>query len=145
MSFWEEINAKLKKAMIEKDTFSTGSLRMFVSEIRNSAINNESEDRNSPSDSLIQEVALKQHKKVEESLSYMKDKSGTDDYRQLLKEKEILSAYLPKQLSQEELLKVVYKVKKENPSLSGMQLMGKVIQKLPKGTFNPDEVKKLLL
>ena len=121
---YEKINEDLKNAMKEKDTFKLSVLRMLKSAIIYEQTNGEKHEL---TDDDIMSVIKKQVKtrktSMEEYLSY--DRKDLAD--NLQKEIDILSKYLPEELSDEELTKVIDEIITELKP-DGMKGMGMVIK-----------------
>ena len=121
---YEKINEDLKNAMKEKDTFKLSVLRMLKSAIIYEQTNGEKHEL---TDDDIMSVIKKQVKtrktSMEEYLSY--DRKDLAD--NLQKEIDILSKYLPEELSDEELTKIIDEIITELKP-DGMKGMGMVIK-----------------
>ena len=120
----EKVNSDLVTAMKEQDKFTLSVLRMLKSAIIYEQTNGEKHEL---TDDDIMSVIKKQVKtrktSMEEYLSY--DRKDLAD--NLQKEIDILSKYLPEELSDEELEKIIDETIKElNPD--GMKGMGLVIK-----------------
>lgn len=121
----EKINNDLKVAMKEHDTFKLSVLRMLKSALQLEQISKKHE----LDDNEISSVIKKQVKLRKDSIAEYEKYNKIDNVKELEKEIEILSTYLPKEMSYEEIVKVVdeviTKVKPES-----IKEMGKVMKRL---------------
>lgn len=123
MSIFERINTDIKKAMLAKDKNRLTALRAAKSAFL--LAKTESGDKNIPPEkeiSIIQKL-VKQRK---ESADIYKDQGREDLYQQEITEAEVLSEYLPEQLSEAEIVEIIEKVIKDTGA-SSMKDMGKVM------------------
>lgn len=119
----EKVNSDLVTAMKEQDKFTLSVLRMLKSALKNEEINKKS----SLTDDEVLAVIKKQVKTRKDSKEEYLTYNRTDLADNLEKEIEILNKYLPEELSDEELEKIVDETIKElNPD--GMKGMGLVIK-----------------
>ncbi|MCD4761509.1 GatB/YqeY domain-containing protein, partial [bacterium] len=106
--FVEQISNDLKKAMKQKDELRLSVLRMLKTAIKNKQV--ELKTQENLKDNIVIQVIKSEAKKRQDSIvSYI------DGGRQELADKEkqefeILSEYLPEQMSEEEVRKVVFDV-----------------------------------
>lgn len=119
----EKVNSDLVTAMKEQDKFTLSVLRMLKSALKNEEINKKS----SLTDEEVLAVIKKQVKTRKDSKEEYLTYNRTDLADNLEKEIEILNKYLPEELSDEELEKIIDETIKElNPD--GMKGMGLVIK-----------------
>ena len=119
----EKVNSDLVTAMKEQDKFTLSVLRMLKSALKNEEINKKS----SLTDDEVLAVIKKQVKTRKDSKEEYLTYNRTDLADNLEKEIEILNKYLPVELSDEELEKIIDETIKElNPD--GMKGMGLVIK-----------------
>jgi uncharacterized protein YqeY len=128
MTLFERIDSDLKDAMRAKDAMRLGVLRMLKSALKYGAIEKSGADSNL-SDADAVQVIRKQAKQRQDSIDSF-EKGG----RAELAEKEkaelvILNSYLPQQLSNEELAKIVRETITEIGATSKAQ-MGAVMKAL---------------
>ena len=140
---------KISKDMVEamkahdKDTVST--LRLLKSAIDLYLINNKM-DRHDASDEVVIEVVNKQVKTHKESIEEFKKGNRQDLIDGLNKEIELLSKYLPEQLSKEEVVKIIEEVFDEVKP-EGMKDMGKLMGMITpkvKGRYDMSEISKMI-
>jgi len=109
----QKIQENIIKALKEKDRKTLSVLRYLSSQIKNKEIDKK---QDLSAEEIIQ-LIRKQIKDLEEAL-VMFQKGGREDLvRQNKEQIEILSNYLPKELSDEELKKEVKKIIEENKAL----------------------------
>lgn len=119
----EKVNSDLVTAMKEQNKFTLSVLRMLKSALKNEEINKKS----SLTDDEVLAVIKKQVKTRKDSKEEYLTYNRTDLADNLEKEIEILNKYLPEELSDEELEKIIDETIKElNPD--GMKGMGLVIK-----------------
>lgn len=117
---FEKITKDLTEAMKAKDTFRTSVLRMLKSALKNEEIN-----KKSPlTDDEVLAIIKKQVKTRKDSMNEYASYNRMDLADLLQKEIDILNEYLPEELSDEELEKIVKetitKVKAESIKQMGM-------------------------
>ncbi len=121
----EKINEDLKSAMKEKDTFKLSVLRMLKSALQLESISKKHE----LDDSEIASVLKKQVKVRKDSLEEYQKYNKLDLVESLEKEINVISAYLPEEMSEDELNSVIDEVFREvNPT--GMKEMGLIMKSL---------------
>jgi uncharacterized protein len=119
----QKLREDLKSAMIAKDEIKVSTLRLLLSELTYAKV---SKGEDSLSDTDIISVVQKEAKKRKESIESFK-KAGRDDLSAKEEaELKVLEGYLPAQLSDEELTKIVEEVI-NNMGASTPADMGKVI------------------
>ena len=103
MALLEKIDQDMKQAMLAKDADTLSVLRFLKSAVKYAAI-----EKNSPlTDPEILQVIQKQIKQRRESIQQFSENGRKDMAAKEEKELSILEHYLPKQLSDAELQKVV--------------------------------------
>ncbi|MBS5862746.1 MAG: GatB/YqeY domain-containing protein [Firmicutes bacterium] len=122
---YEKINEDLKNAMKEKDTFKLSVLRMLKSALQLEQIAKKHE----LDDNEISAVLKKQVKVRKDSLEEYKKYDKAELVESLEKEIAILDAYLPEEMSESEITKVVEAVIDEVKPTS-MKDMGIVMKKV---------------
>mgnify|MGYP004661956195 FL=1 len=122
---YEKINEDLKNAMKSKDTFKLSVLRMLKSALQLEQISKKHE----LDDNEIAAVLKKQVKVRKDSLEEYKKYDKADEVAKLEEEISVLSAYLPEELSEEELEKIVLSAIDEIKPTS-MKDMGLVMKKV---------------
>ena len=119
----EKLMEDLKEAMKEKQILRKNVVQM----IRAAILQVEKDNQIELEDNQILEIIAKEAKKRKDSLSDY-EKSGREDLINQVKEEiEIISEYLPKQLTKEEITEIVKKVIEETGATS-IKDMGKVMK-----------------
>lgn len=119
----EKLMSDLKEAMKEKELLKKNVVQM----IRAAILQVEKDKQIELDDNQIIEIIAKESKKRKDSLADY-EKSGRQDLiNQIKQEIEIISAYLPKQLSKEEITSIVKEVINETGATS-IKDMGKVMK-----------------
>lgn len=119
----EKLMEDLKEAMKEKQTLRKNVVQM----IRAAILQVEKDKQIELEDNQILEIIAKEAKKRKDSLSDY-EKSGREDLINQVKEEiEIISEYLPRQLTKEEITEIVKKVIEETGATS-IKDMGKVMK-----------------
>lgn len=126
---YDTIMTDMKEAMKSHDKETLSTLRFLKSAIDLFKINNKMDRTESPSDDTVIEVVSKQVKTHKESIEEFK-KAGRDDLvENLLKEVQVLSKYLPEQLSEGEVRSKIDEVI-SSVKASSIKDMGKVMKEL---------------
>jgi len=119
----EKLMEDLKQSMREKNDLRKNVVQM----VRTAILQVEKDKQIQLDDNQILEIIAKESKKRKDSFADY-EKSGREDLiNQLNKEIEILSEYLPKELSKEEIEEIVKQVIQETGATS-MKDMGKVMK-----------------
>ena len=128
-----KIAEDLKTAMKSGDKFRLSVLRMLKSALQLDPISKKHELRDEEVMSVIKKQVKTRKDSIEEFKKYNKD----EEVAKLEQEIEILNAYLPEEMSEEEINKVIEEVFKElNPT--GMKDMGRVMKELNAKITNAD-------
>ena len=131
---YETISNDMKEAMKAHDKDSLNTIRLLKSAIDMYLVNNKL-DRNTCSDEIVVDVVSKQVKTHKESIEEFKKGNRQDLVDKLLKEIDLLSKYLPKQLTEEEINSEIDKVfdKVKPTSMKDMGLIMKELTPIFKG------------
>lgn len=125
---YETISKEMIEAMKSHDKDALSTLRMLKSDIDLYLVNNKM-DRHNASDEVVIDVVSKQIKTRNESIEEFKKGNRQDLVDGLLKEIELLSKYLPEQLTEDEIKAEIDKVfDKLKPT--SMKDMGAVMKEL---------------
>lgn len=119
----EKINEELKNAMKNKDTFKLSVLRMLKSALQLEGIAKKHE----LGDEEVLNVIKKQVKLRKDSLEEYQKYNKLDEVASLEEEIKILSIYLPEELSEEDIVKLVNKAI-EDVKPTSMKDMGLVMK-----------------
>ncbi len=104
MNLTEKIKAELKESMKQKNAEKLSVLRMLSSAMKNAAIDKRKE---SLEDNEVIEVVARSVKQHKDSIENYKKAGREDLVSQEQKELEILMQYMPEQMSEEEIRKIV--------------------------------------
>ena len=124
MSFQDELNTKLKEAMREKNTVALESLRAIKSAIL--LLQTQSGAKETPDDSEITKLLQKLVKQRKESASIFREQGRNDLAEPEEAQIEVISQFLPEQLSVSAVEKVIDGVI-EKVGATTMKDMGKVM------------------
>ena len=129
MPLQKKIEDKLSQALKDKDKNVFSTLRLVVSAIKDALIANRTKDKKDLSDGDIIGILKKMVKQRNDSCEAYKKAGRKDLLDSETKEIEVISLFLPKQLSQEETKKICEEVIKK-VGASSMKDMGKVMGEL---------------
>jgi hypothetical protein len=129
MPLQKKIEDKLSQALKDKDKNVFPTLRLVVSAIKDALIANRTKDKKDLSDGDIIGILKKMVKQRNDSCEAYKKAGRKDLLDSETKEIEVISLFLPKQLSQEETKKICEEVIKK-VGASSMKDMGKVMGEL---------------
>lgn len=142
---YDKISKDMVEAMKSKDKDTVSTLRLLKSAIDLYLINNKME-RHDASDEVVIEVVSKQVKTHKESIEQFKAGNRQDLIDGLNREIELLSKYLPEQLSEEELNKLIDEVfdKIKPTSMKDMGSVMKELKPLVTGKADMKEVNAII-
>ena len=126
MSLKNQIEEKLNQALKAKDKNTYPTLRLIVSAIKDAEIANRSKGKKDISDSDITAILKKMIKQRNESCEVYKKAGRTELLDNETKEIDVINAFLPKQLNEEETKKICEEAIKSVEATS-MKDMGKVM------------------
>jgi uncharacterized protein len=139
----EKIDTDLKASMKSKDMIKLNTLRMLKTAIKNKAIELKKSEL---ADDAILDVLQKQVKQRRDSFEEFKKANRTDLADKEAQEIDIINAYLPTQLSEDELKPIVQKAV-ESTGATGKSDMGKVMKEVmaqTKGKADGKTISKLV-
>mgnify|MGYP002713246218 CR=1 FL=1 len=128
----------MKNAMKARETIKLGTIRLLMSEVKNAEIDNGTLD-----EAGFQKVVAKLAKQLNESIDEY-TKAGRDET--VVEEKEklaVLQAYLPAQMTDDEIKEVIAQVKADMPEAQGGRLVGAVMAQV-KGKADGTRVSALV-
>ena len=132
MPLKDKIDTDYKNALKAKDKIQISTYRLILSGIKNLDISNRSgPNKKSTDDGDIKKLLKKMIKQRSESIDIYKKNNRKDLLEVEQKESEILSGYLPKQLSEEETKKICTQTVSKIGA-SSIKDMGKVMGELKK-------------
>ena len=126
MSLKKQIEQKLNEALKAKDKNIYPTLRLVVSAIKDAEIASRTKDQKEMSDSDLTAILKKMIKQRNESCEVYKKAGRNELLENETKEIEVISAFLPKQLSEEETKKICEEAIKSSGA-SSMKDMGKIM------------------
>ena len=126
MSLKKQIDDKLNQALKAKDKNTYPTLRLVVSALRDAEIAGRSKGKKDISDADITTILKKMIKQRNESCEVYKKAGRNELLENETKEIEVISNFLPKQLSEEETKKLCQEAIKFTQA-SSMKDMGKVM------------------
>lgn len=125
MTLKEQIDADLKTAMLARDEFVTTTLRGLKAAILNEEVAKGARDEGL-SDEAIEQLVAREAKKRDEAARLFEQGGNQTSADKERAEKELLGKYLPEQLSEEDLSRLVDEVITEMKP-EGVKDMGRVI------------------
>lgn len=128
-----EIAEDLKKALKSGDKFKLSVLRMLKSALQLEAIN----QKHDLSDEEVRNVIKKQVKMRKDSMAEFKKYGKNEEMAKLEQEIEILNTYLPAEMTEEEISKVIDEVF-DNLNPTSMKDMGNIMKALNARITNAD-------
>ena len=131
MSLQNQIEEKLNQSLKNKDKTLYPTLRLIVSTIKDAVIANRGKDSKELTDQDIMSLLKKMVKQRNESCEVYKKAGREELLASETKEIEIISSFLPKQLSEEETKKICEDVVKK-VGADSIKDMGKVMGELKK-------------
>ena len=131
MSLQNQIEEKLNQSLKNKDKTLYPTLRLIVSTIKDAVIANRGKDSKELTEQDIMSLLKKMVKQRNESCEVYKKAGREELLASETKEIEIISSFLPKQLSEEETKKICEDVVKKVGAAS-IKDMGKVMGELKK-------------
>ena len=126
MSLKQQIESKLNKALKAKDKNTYPTLRLVVSAIKDAEIAGRSKGQKEVTDSDVTAILKKMIKQRKESCEVYKKAGRKELLESETREIEVISTFLPKQLSEEETKKICQETVKSVGATS-MKDMGKVM------------------
>ena len=126
MSLKKQIDEKLNAALKAKDKNTYPTLRLVVSAIKDAEIAGRTKGKKEISDSEVSAILKKMIKQRNESCEVYKKAGRNELLENEIKEIEVISTFLPKQLSEAETKKICEEAIKSSGA-SSMKDMGKVM------------------
>ena len=109
MSLKQQIEDKLNSALKAKDKNTYPTLRLIISAIKDAEIAGRTKDKKEITDSDITAILKKMIKQRNESCEVYKKAGRNELLENEIKEMNVISTFLPKQLSEEEVKKLCKK------------------------------------
>lgn len=134
MKIQEKISQDLKEALKAGDASKVATLRMIVASIKNKEIDKKGKgEEGALNDEETMEVIMKEAKKRKEAADIYKQGGRNDLVEKEQKELDIINQYLPRQLSEEEIEKIIANAIDKTGAAS-IKDMGKVMGEVSKET-----------
>jgi uncharacterized protein len=125
MSLKLQLTEDMKQAMRDRASLKLNTIRFLLSEIKNAEL-----DSGDLDDAAAQKIAAKQIKSMKDAIEEYKKGDRNDLVSEEEEKIAVLEAYLPKQMSDEELMKAVEEVKASSGITEMGPLIGAVKQKV---------------
>ncbi len=119
----ERLKSDLKDAMKAKDVFKRETIRFLMSALKQVEV----DERRELSDDDIYKIIQKSIKQREDAAKQYKEAGREELYEKEIAEAKLIKIYLPKQLNQDELTKIVKELI-EQSGATGIKDMGSVIK-----------------
>jgi uncharacterized protein len=145
MTIKEQLDADIKTAMLAGEKTLVTTLRGLKSAILNVEVAQGIRDSGLPDEQVI-ELFAKEAKKRQESADLYRQGGSEERAQAELTEKAVIEKYLPKQLSDEELIAIIESAIAETGA-AGLQSMGQVIGKVKQqaaGTADGSRIAQLV-
>ena len=129
MNLRDKIKNDLKDAMRSGDNITRGVLRMLISDIKNAEIEKSGE----VGDKEVVEIIKRSVKRQKDSIEQYTKGDREDLANQEKIELEILEKYMPEQMSEDEVRKIVIKIIKKSEAVSASdfgKIMGAVMKEI---------------
>ena len=126
MSLKQQIESKLNEALKAKDKNTYPTLRLVVSAIKDAEIAGRSKGQKEVADSEVTAILKKMIKQRNESCEVYKKAGRKELLESETREIDVISVFLPKQLSEDETKKICQETVK-NVGATSMKDMGKVM------------------
>lgn len=128
MSILEQVDKDLKEAFLKKERVKTLALKLLVSAIKNKEIELRGQKKKLEEENIL-DVIRKEAKKRKESIAIYEKTDRADLLNQEKEELVILEKYLPQELSDEEIKKII---QEKINILSGDPSFGKIMGEVAK-------------
>ncbi len=129
MSILDTIKEDLKKSLKDKNTDLAVNLRQIISAINNEAIALLKKDEGLSDEETVKVLRREKKKREDSALSYKE--AGRDELAEKeLQEAELISQYLPPEMSDEDIAKIVQDVVSKSDDKNFGKIMGQVMQEI---------------
>lgn len=136
---YETIIFNIKEAMKEKNT----TLKDVLKQVQTKAQATAKENKVEITDEIVLEAINKEIKQLNQTLDSVKSKPESELFKSTMEKITILKAYLPEQLSEEEIEKEIREILSENEGVNKGKLTG-IVMKTLKGKADNVTIKKVL-
>lgn len=142
MNLYETLQSDLIVALKNKDTQVVSTLRLIINDIKNIAINNGG-DRTKVEDDEVIKSLTKSAKQRKESIELFTQNNRPDLASGEKAELDIIEKYLPKMMTEDEIIKIVEPIIK-NSSPKNFGLIMKDCMAILKGKADSSQVKSII-
>lgn len=136
---YETITSNIKDAMREKNS----TLKDVLKQVQAKAQTTAKENKTEITDEVVIDAINKELKQLNQTLDAVKSKPESDLFKSTMKKITILKAYLPEQLSEDDIAKEIRKIVFENNGVPTGKLTG-IVMKTLKGKADNVTIKKVL-
>lgn len=136
---YETIIFNIKEAMKEKNT----TLKDVLKQVQTKAQATAKENKVEITDEIVLEAINKEIKQLNQTLDSVKSKPESELFKSTMEKITILKAYLPEQLSEEEIEKEIRGILSENEGVNKGKSTG-IVMKTLKGKADNVTIKKVL-
>lgn len=136
---YETIMSNIKDAMKEKNT----TLKDVLKQVQTKAQATAKESKTEITDEIVIDAINKELKQLNQTLDAVKSKPESDLFKSTMEKITILKAYLPEQLSEDEIAKEIRKIMFNNEGIPSGKLTG-IVMKTLKGKADNLTIKKVL-
>ena len=136
---YETIMSNIKDAMKEKNT----TLKDVLKQVQTKAQATAKESKTEITDEIVIDAINKELKQLNQTLDAVKSKSESELFKSTMEKITILKAYLPEQLSEDEIAKEIRKIIFNNEGIPSGKLTG-IVMKTLKGKADNLTIKKVL-
>lgn len=143
MNTIEKIKQDLKEALKNKEEKKVTVLRMTISAVRNKEIEMRKGEDVELSEEQVQQVVASEIKKRKDSVQAYEEANREDLVQNEKQEIEILEKYMPEQISDEDLEKIVLDVVEKSDDKNFGKIMGQVMGKV-KGQADGNRVSAMV-
>lgn len=135
---YETIMSNIKDAMKEKNT----TLKDVLKQVQSKAQATAKENKTEITDEIVIDAINKEIKQLNQTLDAIKSKPESDLFKSTTEKIVILKAYLPEQLSEDEIAIEIQKIISENSGVPVGKLTG-IVMKTLKGKADNKTIKKV--
>lgn len=135
---YETIMSNIKDAMKEKNT----TLKDVLKQVQTKAQATAKENKTEITDEIVIDAINKELKQLNQTLDAIKSKPESELFKSTMKKITILKAYLPEQMSEDDIAKEIQKIISENSGIPVGKLTG-IVMKALKGKADNKTIKKV--
>ena len=136
---YETIMSNIKDAMKEKNT----TLKDVLKQVQTKAQATAKENKTEITDEIVIDAINKELKQLNQTLDAVKSKTESELFKSTMEKITILKAYLPEQMSEDDIAKEIRKIMFENEGAPSVKLTG-IVMKTLKGKADNVTIKQVL-